>query len=1408
MRKLYPLFLMVSLTFTVINSHGQMVSWPLISDGVPVINEPSINAGNFSAGPGITFKGFGSTGATGYKWSSLEADSSKYFQVTVSPKAGYVLYINKIQFGEYRSLTGIHEYQVQFAMDSSFLQPVLLAKDTVPDNTLERNRTIDSLEIKAVPGDTLYFRWLGYKAESTAGTWRINDTTLKIFGLAQELHPNTTDSKIENPSVQIASGVISSVSDSIQLATAVFSFKVADAGSGDSQPTRIKEIMLKAGPKNTANWKTSFQGITVKTGSGTVRDSVIIDSTFVRLITTLDTITIADASEDEITVGVYLKNAGIRDGDMVQMVIDSTDHGCTAFASGSGFSSQFDARVISNPFIIDVHATRLLFTSVPQSVLQNSKFSLCLAATDRNNNVDSGATNKVSLSVEKGSGTISSAKLSDYLSSGSDCWTDIKYSAADSFQITAIVDGLGSLTTSVVGSTETIAFMNDDFENGDLEGWENISEWENSVESPIDGTNSLKHNGNGSSASRDTSYIYASLPVFDPTSDTVVWRFVLKNGNWDPSADNKFWFFLVSSQPELANAMNGYAVGVNMSGTTDMLSLWRVANGKPDETLIGTSYDWGQNNHQGIEVSHTPVGKWEIKIDTSGSFGQLVSYGNVVEEDYTAANYCGLVFIYTSTRAGQLWMDDVYIGPPVRDKTPPIVASLSFVTSTRLKLQFSEKLDSTRLTNPLNYLLNGTLNPDSIWVVQPDLTGCSLHFSSAFPDSIVNQFIVSNLTDTSGNTMVSDTLVFTWYRLKAVSAQVISAKQIDITFSGKPDSASATVVANYSLFGTHPVQATCDIKDPVVVHLFFNESFSEITSHTIAIENVKDVNGDTMQPAKFSFSYHEVKPFDVVINEIMANPDPSMGLPEAEYVELYNRTGYSLNLTGWTFVAGSTSKKFPVSTIGPNDYLILCEDSAVEKLILYGKALGLFTSSTTLSNSGTNLVLMDSTGTVISWINYTDQWYKDDYRALGGWSLEQTDPANPCAGISNWASSSDPSGGTPGAKNSIYASNPDVSAPELSRIAMLSDSVVQVFFTEPVDKSGLDTSLFTVDHGVGHPFKAGCYLQNSAVLSLSFKNNFKNETIYQLTVSDSITDCTGNLIGATKTGRFAVPSSADSLDIVVNEVLFNPLADGADFVELYNRSSKVIDLTKLLFCSRDEDTYKLKGFYQISDSGYLFFPSEYMLLTTDFSNIKQNYHVPDSALCIEMATMPSLNDDKGYVVITDKVLHVIDGFVYSEDMHYPLLTSNEGVSLERVNFDQATNNSDNWHSASETSGFATPGYVNSQYSNDENKTDGLIVEPEIFSPDNDGYNDLLNISYHLDQAGFTANMNIFDSRGRLVRQLVKNSLLGIEGVLSWNGVNDEGQIAPIGIYIIYIELFNLNGKVRKYKKTCVLARKL
>ena len=132
-----------------------------------------------------------------------------------------------------------------------------------------------------------------------------------------------------------------------------------------------------------------------------------------------------------------------------------------------------------------------------------------------------------------------------------------------------------------------------------------------------------------------------------------------------------------------------------------------------------------------------------------------------------------------------------------------------------------------------------------------------------------------------------------------------------------------------------------------------------------------------------------------------------------------------------------------------------------------------------------------------------------------------------------------------------------------------------------------------------------------------------------------------------------------------------------------------------------------------------------------------------------------------------------------------------------------TQDASSWHSAASEVKYGTPGLINSQYRDTEpDKSEEKMVwlDPEAFSPDNDGVNDLCFIRYKNETNGNVANVLILSAIGVKIRELASGILLSSEGYLTWDGRTDKGQIANAGIYILYFEVFNPESGFRTIKK--------
>jgi hypothetical protein len=229
---------------------------------------------------------------------------------------------------------------------------------------------------------------------------------------------------------------------------------------------------------------------------------------------------------------------------------------------------------------------------------------------------------------------------------------------------------------------------------------------------------------------------------------------------------------------------------------------------------------------------------------------------------------------------------------------------------------------------------------------------------------------------------------------------------------------------------------------------------------------------------------------------------------------------------------------------------------------------------------------------------------------------------------------------------------------------------------------------------------------------------------------------------------------------------------------------------------------------QISANAYNIFPGDYLVITEDAASLEINYLVKNVDALLVINALPSYPDDEGDVVLLNGLGTLIDEVKYKQDWHFKLIQNAQGVALERIDPDGPSQDPGNWHSAASTAGFGTPTYQNSQYKQSHAANATIELTPGIFSPDNDGHDDVASVQYKMSEVGYIGNVTIFDAQGRPVRYLARNAILGLKGEWNWDGIDEAGNNLPIGIYIVYTEIFNMQGKKQNFKNTLVLARKL
>lgn len=618
-----------------------------------------------------------------------------------------------------------------------------------------------------------------------------------------------------------------------------------------------------------------------------------------------------------------------------------------------------------------------------------------------------------------------------------------------------------------------------------------------------------------------------------------------------------------------------------------------------------------------------------------------------------------------------------------------------------------------------------------------------------------------------------------------VSATATTPQQVVVRFS-KQVSNTALSVGNYFISGNigAPLSAQFTSSENNEVLLNFSNPLQANQIYYLDIEEIEDLSGNEIIKTSIAVVYLVVNAFDVVFNEIMADPTPVVGLPDAEYVELYNRMSVPVSLDGWRMMVNNTSIMLN-GIIQPDSFIVITRSQSVNLFPSGINIAGVSMSSTQLINSGARLRLFDSRNQLIHSVTYSDQWYESSVKRNGGWSLEQIDPLNFCGLNKNWRESVSPTGGTPGRRNSVFTNNPDTISLLISNISVPSSIQIRLLFNKPLHPSPAVIPDFSIQPDLG-------------ILNVTIDSNAENAIIieviepieegilYELSVIEKPVDCQNNKL-VKDVYRFGLPLNPLPGDVVLSELLFNQHTNGSKFVEIVNISNKILNLSKLKLANFTDN--QLSNIRDISTEPILFFPNSYMVITPSIRGVLDFYST-ECNVCFIEASLPSMNIGSGTIALTNAGFDVLDYFVYDEKMHSPMVRNPKGVSLERVSFTSPINDSRFWKSASQQSGFATPGYKNSQQLVETESFADLHVYPKTFSPNNDGFNDFVQIHFQLDKNNYIGSLFVADLSGNKVKTIASSELLPDSGFYVWDGTDKSGRKVSMGIYVIIFELFH------------------
>ena len=935
---------------------------------------------------------------------------------------------------------------------------------------------------------------------------------------------------------------------------------------------------------------------------------------------------------------------------------------------------------------------------------------------------------------------------------------------------------------------KTEAQIMDDFSDGDFSNnptWVGLDEW-----FIIDGAEkSLRLDAPAETGS-------AWLFTNSNSIENATWQFSFKMG-FNPSSSNYAQVYLVADEKDPSQLNR--ALYLVMGTSADNVSLWEIKGGTKTRLIEGLA---------GRLDLAIPEGQVRVQRNKGGVIILETNMGSGWEEEGRFENHLGFSPLwfgvschYTATRSKLFWFDNFLVtGEAFRDTIPPVVEKLA------VKNKYISTIEFSKPVAQLNF-------QPSFFAIQPSgatpeisLTDNPYQLELLYRGGVNweggEQIVVSGITDLEDNILEEIVISHTYKSVVATNLEVLSPHLISICFSGDVAELSS---ASLQWKSSGPQVSEVTKKENNCFEIKLNERFPLGEAINLELVNVVAVIGDTLPRGPYELWYYPAQPYDLVISEIMPDPSPVVGLPDSEFIELFNRSEFPIFLKNHQITVSSKVAKLPEVIIFPGDYLLLVPSTQKAVWEVFPEYVAV-TSWPTLPNSGADIVLHNSQGEVVVAISYSPAMGEAGYKQEGGWSFELKDPDNLSGDLANWGFSVDERGGTPGAPNSIVSSFADIELPQWLGWYLLNDSCVVMEFSEPVSDSFLSPlSNFKMQPAIGiHSAQLEELFGKSC--KICFEEKLTPNVSYALQMEVNPVDYAGNRMQLPQHIRIARPVVAEPFDLVINELLYDPKGDVKDFVELYNRSDNILDLS-MLYAAKDNIAGMPDKLIRLADKSRLFFPGEHLVFTSDKAALLAAYDSAEPSQVYEVAGFPNYVNSGGIVFITDVGGNTLDRFDYSEHLHFPLLSSTKGVSLERIDVNGSTNDVNNWHSAAADFGYATPTLRNSQAVDGEPQSAAtFVLEPEVFTPNLDGVDDLLFIRYNFPETGYNCTIEIFNQNGSSVRKLVNNQLVGTHGFFAWDGTNDDSQRCNSGIYIVLIKWFNLKGEVKETKKITVLGR--
>lgn len=557
------------------------------------------------------------------------------------------------------------------------------------------------------------------------------------------------------------------------------------------------------------------------------------------------------------------------------------------------------------------------------------------------------------------------------------------------------------------------------------------------------------------------------------------------------------------------------------------------------------------------------------------------------------------------------------------------------------------------------------------------------------------------------------------------------------------------------------------------ITLSFPNNLSTDQDLFLHIQGIPDISGNALDTIIGPWKWYNVPWNEVLITEILADPSPAVRLPEAEGLELCNKSQHAVQLWNWQIKRGSSTLQLDSILLLPNECVWITDENQCNGSFPCAEVQW---PSSFLPNESGTLRLLDPTHRLVDWVHYAASFFTHPVKKQGGWTLErQPLPNLTCPDQQIWLASMEAAGGSPGADNVLQTISVVDEKPHFQLLQHYwnhSDSIELLFNELIISLEDVHLKL----NGSEVPIVRN--REEEHLLSAPFQNvHFPVNC--QLT--GRLTSCSGDqYLDTTFIIHQRIPQSEQQWTFT--EILFDTDQNQVEYVELQNQSEGPADLRGLRFCKGHPDNLDCSEPINIP-----FQLKNNDLLVLSGSALPFHFN-PQSTSALVLGSFPTLNDEGNHLLLLDSALNVMASTYYHPEQHSRLLSESKGYSLCRKGLD------DHWHSNSSYGGQAGKPCTHLPHTE---KQSNIRLSSECISPNNDGHQDELEIVLELPGGIHLSQIQILDGHGNtlciLEEQLLSDGLIQLE----WNGNDQQGQRLPIGTYFLLIQSEDESGNVKK-----------